>query len=265
MARQRIIRPDFFTDDQLAACPPHARLLFAGLWGLADKRGRLRDQPPVIHGAVFPFETDLDVDGLLHNLQDAGSILRYTVDGKNYIQVKNFERFQNPHPRESESVIPAAPPLYRAEPRKDIAEPGKGTAEPGGICSSVSVPNPVGRTVPRDPRLSPPVPPNGNGTEPPALPPADQAERAIRKSTDALRTKLYALVSEMAAEDPEQQDPTELMRTVTAYDKPDGSRVKGVVNAALLTHERLEHSIADAEAQLAEWRTARGTATTRSA
>jgi hypothetical protein len=69
----------------------------------------------------------------------------------------------------------------------------------------------------------------------------------------------------MADADPEHQDPTELMRLVTAYDRPDGTRVKGVVNAALLTHERLEHSIADAEAQLAEWRAADGTAATRSA
>ena len=137
MARQRIIRPEFFTDERLAACQPHARLLFAGLWGLADKRGRLRDQPPVIHGAVFPFEPDLDIDSLLDDLQYAGSILRYTVDGKNFIQVKNFERYQNPHPKEAESVIPAPPPLYRAEPRKDTAEPLLSTAEPGGIRSFV--------------------------------------------------------------------------------------------------------------------------------
>lgn len=90
--------------------------------------------------------------------------------------------------------------------------------------------------------------------QPPALPPADRAERAIRQSTDALRTRLYALVSEMVEADPKQRDPTELMRLVTAYEKQDGSRVRGVVNAALLSHERLERSIADAEAQLEEWR-----------
>jgi hypothetical protein len=101
--------------------------------------------------------------------------------------------------------------------------------------------------------------------DPPVLPPADRAERAIRLSTDALRTKLYGLIDTMAKEDPDQADPTELMRMVTAYDKPDGARVKGVVNAALLTHERLEKSIEDAEAQLAEWRAAHGAATTRTA
>jgi hypothetical protein len=116
--------------------------------------------------------------------------------------------------------------------------------------------------------LSPPPPPApfpAPREAPPALPPADRAERSIRLSTEALRTRLYGLITEMADADPEHQDPTELMRLVTAYDRPDGTRVKGVVNAALLTHERLEHSIADAEAQLAEWRAADGTAATRSA
>lgn len=124
MARQRIIRPEFFGDERLAACSAHTRLLFAGLWGLADKRGRLRDQPPVIHGAVFPFEPDLNVDEMLDRLEEAGSILRYVVDGKKFIQVKNFERYQNPHPKEVESSFPAPPLLYRAEPRKATAEPG---------------------------------------------------------------------------------------------------------------------------------------------
>jgi hypothetical protein len=259
MARQRLIRPDFFTDERLAARRPHARLLFAGLWGLADKRGRLRDQPPVIHGAVFPFEPDLAIGSLLDELQDAGSILRYVVDSKKYIQVKNFERYQKPHPKEAESTIPEPPPLYRAEPRKDTAEPLLSTDEPGGIRSFVpSVP--VGRTVPGDPRLPPSVPPNDEGTEPPTLPPADRAERAIRLSTEALRTKLYGLIDALAREDPEHADPTELIRMVTGYAKPDGTQVKGVVNAALLTHERLEKSIADAEAQLAEWREAKARA-----
>jgi len=84
------------------------------------------------------------------------------------------------------------------------------------------------------------------------------AEKAIRLSTDALRTKLYGLVAEMVKADPEHSDVTELMRLVTAYDKPDGKRVPGVVNAAMLSHERLENSIADAEALLAEWRGAHG-------
>ena len=94
--------------------------------------------------------------------------------------------------------------------------------------------------------------------EPPSLPPADRTERAIRLSKEALHTKLYALVDEAVRIDPKHRDPTELMRLFTGYDKPDGTVVRGVVNAALLTYERLERSIADAETQLAEWKNGTG-------
>lgn len=87
----------------------------------------------------------------------------------------------------------------------------------------------------------------------PALPPADKAERAIRQSTDALRTRLYALVTEAVDADPKHRDPTELMRLFTSYEKGE-RQVGGVVNASLLTFERLEKSIADAEFHLAKWR-----------
>jgi hypothetical protein len=44
MARSRNIKPGFFTNDELAECHPLGRLLFAGLWTIADKRG-LDDRP----------------------------------------------------------------------------------------------------------------------------------------------------------------------------------------------------------------------------
>jgi hypothetical protein len=69
-----------------------------------------------------------------------------------------------------------------------------------------------------------------------------------------LRTKLYHLVSEAQALDPKQRDPTELIRLFTSYEGKDGKVVKGMVNAALLSHERLERSIEDAEALISEWR-----------
>jgi hypothetical protein len=107
MARQRVLKPDFFTDEDLARCTVLARLLFAGLWTLADRRGRLRDQPPVIHGALFPFEAEVNVDALLGELARGGFVQRYEFSGKRFLQIRNFEKHQNPHPKEAESVIPA--------------------------------------------------------------------------------------------------------------------------------------------------------------
>ncbi len=93
-------------NEELAECDPLARLVFAGLWCLADREGRLEDRPKRIRAFVFPYE-NYDVDKLLNQLQDHGFILRYEVNGDKYIQVINFKKHQRPHPKEAASEIPA--------------------------------------------------------------------------------------------------------------------------------------------------------------
>lgn len=105
MPRARNIKPGFFMNEDLAECDLPARLLFVGLWCLADREGRLEDRPKRIGAFVFPYEK-YDVDTLLSQLQEHGFILRYEVDGGKYIQVVNFGKHQNPHPKEAASVIP---------------------------------------------------------------------------------------------------------------------------------------------------------------
>jgi hypothetical protein len=106
MARSRNIKPGFFKNETLAECSPLARLLFAGLWCLADRAGRLEDRPKRIRAEVLPYD-DGSVDDMLDELNRAGFILRYRVDGKRFILVRNFARHQNPHCREPESTIPS--------------------------------------------------------------------------------------------------------------------------------------------------------------
>jgi len=108
MARSRNIKPGFFLNDKLAECDPLARLLFAGLWCIADREGRLEDRPKRIKAEILPYD-NCDVDNLLNQLAKHGFILRYTVDGERYIQVINFSKHQNPHIREPESIIPPPP------------------------------------------------------------------------------------------------------------------------------------------------------------
>lgn len=106
MARSRNIKPGYFKNELLAECSPLARLLFAGLWCLADRAGRLEDRPKRIRAEILPYD-DGSVDGMLAELQSAGFILRYQVEGKGLIQVVNFVRHQNPHCKEPASAIPA--------------------------------------------------------------------------------------------------------------------------------------------------------------
>jgi len=103
--RARNVKPGFFKNEELPALEFAGRLLFIGLWLLADKRGLLEDRPLRIKAEVFPYD-DVDVHSLLTQLARHGFILRYEVEGKRFIQVVNFLKHQSPHPNEKASVIP---------------------------------------------------------------------------------------------------------------------------------------------------------------
>ncbi|ECI3069192.1 hypothetical protein ATR59_17340 [Salmonella enterica subsp. enterica serovar Rubislaw] len=106
MARSRNIKPGFFTNDELAECSPYARLLFAGLWTIADKEGRLDDRPKKVKALVLPFD-NVDCDELLQQLHQRKFINRYQVNGEGFIQISNWKKHQNPHCKEAASEIPA--------------------------------------------------------------------------------------------------------------------------------------------------------------
>lgn len=106
MARARNIKPALFTNEILGVGHPLCTLLFQGLWLLADKEGRLEDRPLRIKAEIFPYR-EADVDSMLHWLAHKGFIVRYSANGKAYIEVVNFTKHQNPHKNEKDSEIPA--------------------------------------------------------------------------------------------------------------------------------------------------------------
>jgi len=115
MPRSRNIKPGFFINEDLVELPFATRLLFAGLWTVADREGRLDDRPKKIKMAVFPAD-DVDVNEGLDQLASNDLIIRYVVDGERYIQITNFTRHQNPHQNEKPSEIPPASDCSRATP-----------------------------------------------------------------------------------------------------------------------------------------------------
>lgn len=106
MARARNIKPGFFTNDELGEVSPLGRLLFIGLWCVADRAGRLVDRPKKIKAELLPYD-DCNADELLEELELHGFITRYGDDKNKFIQVTNFCKHQNPHVKEQESEIPA--------------------------------------------------------------------------------------------------------------------------------------------------------------
>lgn len=109
MARARNIKPGFFRNADLAELSFECRLLFVGLWTIADRSGRLEDRPKQVKMEIFPGDS-IDVDLMLEGLHSAGFIVRYSAaNGRRYIWIRNFLKHQNPHVREPESTIPACP------------------------------------------------------------------------------------------------------------------------------------------------------------
>lgn len=151
MARSRNIKPGFFTNEDLVELDFATRLLFAGLWTVADKSGRLEDRPKKIKIAVFPAD-DVDIDSMLASLAERKFITRYTVDGAAYIQVTSWTKHQNPHHTEKASTYPECPngeltvkaPLEPVEsPKQDGGNPADSLIPDSGFTDS-SVPNGTG-------------------------------------------------------------------------------------------------------------------------
>jgi hypothetical protein len=120
--RIRQIKPGYWKNVGLGEVSRDARLLFIGLWSIADCAGRMPDQPKRIKAEIFPYD-DLsteEVDSLLTELatHEESFIQRYESEGKKYIQVSNFKQHQHlmgnelkqtsqyPEPSNSKEYVP---------------------------------------------------------------------------------------------------------------------------------------------------------------
>ena len=108
MARTRSIKPAFFTNEILGALPYQDRLLFIGLWTIADREGRLEDRPQRIRAEIFPYDHEIDIEASLLRLVQQRFINRYiTVNPPlKCIEVSNFKKHQSPHVTEKKSMLP---------------------------------------------------------------------------------------------------------------------------------------------------------------
>ena len=133
MARIRTIKPEFFTSEDICGLSAMARLLFISLWCEADRAGRLDWRPGTIKLRYFPAD-DCDIAEMAGELQEAGLIVVYEVEGKSYAEIPSFNRHQVINNRESESERPPridacvtrGDACKRKEGRKEGKE-GKGT------------------------------------------------------------------------------------------------------------------------------------------
>lgn len=119
--RARNLKPGFFKNPDLCSLPIQHRLLFQGLWCLADAHGRLKDDWRLIKVEIFPWD-ELPIDQMLDELanSDGSFIERYEVGGVRVIQITNFSKHQKPHTKEleKESIFPNKPEKNQASRKK---------------------------------------------------------------------------------------------------------------------------------------------------
>lgn len=57
MARNRMLNPEFWLDEEIAKLSPHARLLYMGLWGICDDNyATFPNRVEWIKAQIFPYE-----------------------------------------------------------------------------------------------------------------------------------------------------------------------------------------------------------------
>lgn len=110
MARIRTIKPEFPQSESMGRISRDARLCFIQLWTIADDYGRLRGNPRMLAGLLFPYDDDATglIDGWLGELEREGCIFPYQCGRASYIQIIGWAEHQKID-KPTKSKIPAPP------------------------------------------------------------------------------------------------------------------------------------------------------------
>lgn len=108
MARIRTIKPSFWKDQKLARLKRDIRLMFIGLWNLADDEGIVHADASLIKSELFPFEEDLRVTTVqewIDQLTKARIIIPFVYNDESYYYIRTFTTHQSIN-RPQDSKIP---------------------------------------------------------------------------------------------------------------------------------------------------------------
>jgi hypothetical protein len=96
MGRIRTIKPEFPQSQSMGRVSREARLLFVLLWTLADDSGRTRAASRMLASLLYPYDDDAPrlISGWLEELATVNAIVLYTVDGDDYLEVRNWLKHQ---------------------------------------------------------------------------------------------------------------------------------------------------------------------------
>lgn len=103
MARRRMIDPNIWESEDFNSLSDMERLLFIGMFSLADDEGRGRASSNYLKVKIFPYDNRNDEEiehGIMH-ISDKMSVTLYMVGDKRYYQLdhwKEWQTIQKPKP-----------------------------------------------------------------------------------------------------------------------------------------------------------------------
>ena len=109
MARKRMIDPGIWQSEDFGKLSNLAKIIFIGLFSLADDEGRGRANPTYLKSSLFPYNEDMrsaDVEKALYEISLNMSVIFYSCDGSNYYSLLSWDTFQKID-KATDSKIPA--------------------------------------------------------------------------------------------------------------------------------------------------------------
>ena len=95
MARKRMIDPNIWQSEDFSKLSTLGKLVFIGLFSLADDEGRGRCNPVYLKSTLFPYEEGIrstDIDKTLSEISSNMSVIFYSCDGSSYYSIKPYQR-----------------------------------------------------------------------------------------------------------------------------------------------------------------------------
>ena len=108
MARKRMIDPSIWQSEDFGRLSTLAKIVFIGLFSLADDEGRGRCNPIYLKSTLFPYEENIrsaDIDKTLSEISSNMSVVLYSYNGSSYYSLLSWDTFQKID-RPSQSKIP---------------------------------------------------------------------------------------------------------------------------------------------------------------
>ena len=126
MSKIRTVKPELFRHEQLFEAEQKSefplRLIFIGLFTVADAEGRFRWRPRQLKLDILPYD-DINFSAALSALAEFGFVQRYECKGEFYGYIPTWRKHQSINQRKPESALPD-PQRFIAMRAPDLSIPG---------------------------------------------------------------------------------------------------------------------------------------------